>query len=203
MFRHGRIAVWFCTILATASTGCSTMNNTEKGGLIGAGVGAGLGTAIGAATGNPKTGAVAGTLLGGGLGALAGHNADKRDEVRAEVRQASADQVAAEASRPAQGGLIDVVTMVQQNVSADVIINQIRSTGSTFNLSTKDIEYLSANNVPPQVIRTMQDSRQRAYGPPLRERIIVREAPVYIERPIYYAPPPPAFGFQYSHVRVR
>jgi len=179
------------------------MNNTEKGGLIGAGVGAGLGTAIGAATGNPKTGAVAGTLLGGGLGALAGHNADKRDEERAEVRQASADQVAAEASRQAQVGLIDVVTMVQQNVSADVIINQIRSTGSTFNLSTKDIEYLSANNVPPQVIRTMQDSRQRAYGPPLRERIIVREAPVYIERPIYYAPPPPAFGFQYSHVRVR
>ncbi len=195
-----------CLALASCfSSGCASLNNTEKGGLIGAGVGAGLGTAIGAATGNPKTGAVAGTLLGGGLGSLAGHKADEREGERAAIQQASAEA----AARQIQMGLIDVVSLVQQGVDAEVIVNQIRSTGSTFNLSTKDIEYLASQNVPTNVIRVMQDARYRPSAlAPVRERVIVRETPVYVDRPSYPVfigppPPPPVYGFHYSHVRVR
>jgi hypothetical protein len=194
-----RAATALVGLFALASTGCSTLNNTEKGALVGGGVGSVVGTAIGAATGNPRTGAVAGGLGGAALGALAGNRADERDHAieKAELREAATSQ-------QAQLGLIDVVNLSRQGTDADVIVAQIRNTRSAYNLSTTDIEYLTAQGVPPKVIRAMQDSRFRGEAPP-RRPVIVREAPVIIERPVpvYPVVGPPAIGFHYSHVRVR
>ena len=188
-----RIALLCTAVAIVASTGCSTMNNTEKGALVGGGVGTVVGTAIGAATGNPRTGAAVGALGGATLGALAGNKQDKHERA---VEQAEHAQ--ALASQNAQLGLIDVVNLSRGGTDPEVIVAQIRNTRSTFTLSTTDIEYLTQQGVAPRVIRAMQDSRGRAAAP-----VVVREAPVIIERPVYpvYGPPvygPPVFGFHYS-----
>jgi hypothetical protein len=181
-------------IAAVGPVGCSTMNNTEKGALIGGGVGSVAGTIVGAATGNPRTGAVVGALGGATLGGLAGNAEDKKER---QVEQAvAAQQIAdAQAARPEPLGLIGVVKMAQQGVNEDVIINHIRATGSTFQLSTADIEYLTTNNVPPRVIQAMQAAQPRYGAGPRPRTVVVREpAPVIIERPVYpvvYGPPPP------------
>ncbi len=174
---------------AVGSTGCSTMNNTEKGALVGGGVGSIVGTAIGAATGNPRTGAAVGALGGATLGALAGSDQDR-------VEQAEAQQAIAQQQQQSQLGMIDVVNLSRGGTDPQVIAAQIRNTRSTFNLTTTDIEYLTQQNVSPVVIRAMQDSRAPVVtgGRP----VIVREAPVIIERPVYPVYGPPVIGFHYS-----
>lgn len=53
----------------------------------------------------------------------------------------------------------DVETLYAAGVSDEVIINQIRSTGSTFNLSTDDLIRLSRLRVHDAIIQAMQNSR--------------------------------------------
>jgi hypothetical protein len=200
-----RSVAFILTMTVAACGGCEHMNKTEKGALIGSGMGAIAGTAIGAATGNPRTGAVVGALGGGLLGGVAGNSEDRRD-ADAAVQQARHERDAAQ-EQASRLGMIDVVTLVQQGTDADVIVNQIAATGSTFTLSTADIQYLTQNQVPAKVIRAMQDSARRPSSTAVRERVIVRDAPVIIERPWYgpgwYAPPPPPIGFGFHYVKVR
>ncbi|MDR0955188.1 MAG: OmpA family protein [Rikenellaceae bacterium] len=68
-------------------TGCSTMNQTQKGTAVGAGGGAALGAGIGALIGGGKgagIGAAIGTAVGAGTGALIGRRMDKQ---KAELEQ--------------------------------------------------------------------------------------------------------------------
>jgi hypothetical protein len=176
--------------LAAASTGCSTMNNTEKGALGGGAVGAG----VGALAGGGK-GALIGGLIGAGTGGVVGAVADDRQDARqtkAAVAQANA---AAAQAQQAKLGMMDVVHMVQQGHAPEVIITQIRNTGSSFQLSPTDLDYLKTCNVPDQVIVAMQNARPVSYvAAPRRvyvqddpQVIYTRPAPVYV-----YGPPPPA-----------
>jgi hypothetical protein len=99
-------------------------------------------------------------------------------------------------------GLTDVIHMSNQGHDPQVIINQIRNTGSTFQLSANDLDFLKANNVPPQVIAEMQSARPTGpvvVGPP-RPAVIYQDAPppvVIYRRP----PPPPGFYFGYGYGR--
>lgn len=64
-------------------TGCSSMNNTGKGALIGGGGGAGLGAGLGALIGGGKgaaIGAAIGAGVGAGAGALIGRKMDKQQQ---------------------------------------------------------------------------------------------------------------------------
>jgi surface antigen len=183
MCRGSRLLVVLAAAGSLWTTGCSTMDNTEKGVGLGGLLGAGAGTAIGAATGNPKTGAVVGGLLGAGVGGAIGADADR--EERKEVRQAQA--AAAAAAAPQQLGMMDVVKMCQQSVDPNVIINQIRNSGSTFNLSNGDIEYLTQCNVPPQVIAAMQAARPgMVVGAPPPTVVVTRPPPAVIVASGYY-----------------
>ncbi|VTU01955.1 Hypothetical conserved protein OS=uncultured planctomycete GN=HGMM_F11F07C25 PE=4 SV=1: Gly-zipper_Omp [Gemmataceae bacterium] len=164
------------------STGCSTMNNTEKGAVAGGAIGTGVGLLAGAATGNPRTGAAVGGLLGGGIGAVAGNEQDRKDERAREVIQA---QAVAGASAQQRMGLTDVIHMAQQGHDDQVIINQIRATGSTFQLTASDLDFLKNNSVSARVIAEMQTARAAP-------AVVVRPGPAVVyERPYYYAPPPP------------
>jgi outer membrane protein OmpA-like peptidoglycan-associated protein len=72
-------------------SGCSTMNNTQKGAAYGAGGGAALGAAIGAIAGKGKgaaIGAAIGGAVGAGGGALIGRKMDKQ---QAELEAQMAD----------------------------------------------------------------------------------------------------------------
>lgn len=201
-------------MLAVFPVGCSHLSNTEAGALGGGAIGTAAGLAIGAATGNPKTGAIVGGLTGAGIGGLAGKSADN-EEAR-EIRQAELEMAAQPQLAPL--GITDVISLTQSGVSEGVIINQIRSTGSSFQLSTGDIQYLKGSGVTDGVINEMISSRNRPVAvapiPPPRT-VIVREPPplVVYERPWYgpaWCGPPihyhrcrprgPAVGFSFTHI---
>ena len=67
-----------------ALSGCASLNNKEKGGIIGATGGAVIGGAIGKANGSTAKGAILGATIGGAAGMIIGHQMDKQ---AAELKQ--------------------------------------------------------------------------------------------------------------------
>lgn len=77
-------------------SGCSSMSNTTKGGLIGAGGGAAVGALVGALVGNSKgaaIGAAIGTAVGTGAGVIIGKKMDKAAAAAKEVEGAQVAEV--------------------------------------------------------------------------------------------------------------
>ena len=186
---------WMTVVIGAcvlASGGCATKTGT--GALVGGGAGAGVGAAIGSMTGNTGAGAAIGSAVGALTGGAIGNAADAEDRERREIRQATAVAQA----QQSRMGLTDVVSMVQHGHSETVIINQIRSSGSTFQLSAADLDYLKSANVPDRVVIEMQNAR--AAGPvivnPPRGVVYADPSPVvvYERRPppvVFVGPPPP------------
>lgn len=187
-----------------AAVGCQNASHTERGAGLGGLLGAGMGAAIGSANGDAGKGALIGAAAGGLLGGAAGNAEDKAERAYVEAQR---DAAQAAAAKPTLG-LTDVVGMAQQGVSDQIIINQIRTSGSTYSLSPGDIAYLKQNNVSDNVVIAMQQAgpRRVAVGPPPPSTVIV-EQPVLVpvHRPVYVAPPPAVgFGISYhSHGRRR
>jgi outer membrane protein OmpA-like peptidoglycan-associated protein len=79
-------------------SGCATMNQTQKGAVIGGGGGAVVGGTIGALIskrpGGAALGALIGATVGGGAGALIGHRMDKQaQELKQQVPGATVERV--------------------------------------------------------------------------------------------------------------
>jgi hypothetical protein len=196
------LTVALIVIAAPFTTGCSSMSNTGKGALAGGGLGAGAGALIDRATGGKGgAGAVVGGITGAVLGGAIGNDMDQREKA---TLQARADEAEAHASASArQLGMADVMQMAKEGQSDDVIINQIRTTGSTYTLSAEDLRMLRANNVSDPVIICMQNQRPDRHPrgrlvaiPPHPPVIYAPPPPVYVVGP----PPPPVFGVG---VRIR
>lgn len=86
------IAVFFAALLFAG--GCSSLSNTEKGAVIGAGAGAAGGAAVGKATGNTARGAILGAVVGGAAGALIGQRMDRKaNELDRELENATVERV--------------------------------------------------------------------------------------------------------------
>jgi hypothetical protein len=161
-------------VLLAALSGCESMNNTEKGVVTGGLLGGGLGTLFGAAAGRPGLGAAVGAGLGAGLGGLAG-KAEDRADARAEART----RAFANAHPPVT--LQDVVQMTHQHIPEHLILQQIETTQSYYNLQVPDITYLRQNGVSDRVIGVMQTRR-----PPMVQYVRPVGGCVYV-----YEPPPP------------
>ncbi|MBO0700854.1 MAG: hypothetical protein J2P46_20835 [Zavarzinella sp.] len=173
--------------------GCSTMSHTAEGAGIGGAIGAGTGAIIGkASNGKAGQGALVGGLIGAGVGGLIGNEKDQQEK---REMQAKAEQAQAQAHAAAtQMGIADVIQWTKDGRSDNVIINQIRTTGSTYQLSSEDVRLLSANGVSDQVIMEMQNRRPEMY--PRRRLVPVATGPViYAPPPVYYVPPPPPPSF--------
>jgi outer membrane lipoprotein SlyB len=156
--------------------GCSSLSHTENGALAGGAIGAGTGAVVGHALGNTGAGALVGAGVGALSGGLIGHavdNSEKKAEAVAQARHAM--------------GMVDVVQMVQSHVSDELVINEIRSTGSVFHLSAQDTIWLKQNGVSDPVIQEMMAT---AYRYPRRA---YSAAPVYGE-PVYVVEQPPPVG---------
>lgn len=197
------------------SAGCSSLNNTETGALVGGGTGAVLGAGIAAVTGNnPLVGAGLGAGAGGLGGALVGNAADKQEKRDREVQQAVA--VASAQAQAQRMGVFDVIHLAQGGHDDTVIINQIRTTGSTFQLTPSDLDALKQNGVSPRVIAEMQVARgpsplgPRVVQPASSTTVIYAEQPVYpyypppvVVRPVYVPPPRPSVvfvgGYRHCH----
>jgi hypothetical protein len=167
--------------------GCSSMSNTEQGVGLGGLIGAGTGAAIGSATGHTGAGALIGAGVGAVSGGLIGHAVDESD------KKTDAKIAAATAVPQGPMGITDVVYLAQQHVSDDVIITQIRTTRSVFQLSANDTVWLKQQGVSDAVIQEMLATAGRYY------RGVYTVAPAY-PAPVYVEPPPPVavgVGFGY------
>jgi outer membrane protein OmpA-like peptidoglycan-associated protein len=72
----------FIVIMSAALifAGCSSMNKTQKGAVIGAAGGGAAGAVVGKAAGNTALGAIIGVAVGGTAGAIIGNKMDKQAE---------------------------------------------------------------------------------------------------------------------------
>jgi hypothetical protein len=173
--------------------GCESMSNTDAGILGGAGLGAVLGTIFGGRHpgAGAAVGAVAGGIAGGGAGALA-----DRAEARADARTQAA--IAAANQRPPLS-LEEIQQMSARGIGDDVIIGQIRTSGSVYNLTADQVTWLHDYGVHDCVIREMQATVWRTPRRVYTAAPVVQ--PVYVVEP---APPPPVgigIGFGYTRVR--
>jgi hypothetical protein len=178
---------------AVLSSGCASMNNTERGAVGGAAAGGAIGALIGSDRGHTGAGAAIGAAAGGLIGAAAGSAADA-DDKRIKDAQAYAAQ-------PVQGNLRmeDIVDMVKRGISDDVIRNTIRSGNTRYNLGPSEIAWLHDNGVSDAVITEMQNTMYYRRGP--RTVYIDRPDPVVVVQPapVYR----PVVGFGYGYYRVR
>jgi hypothetical protein len=162
------------------SGGCQTATGT------GAATGGALGAGIGALAGHCPGAALAGGLIGAGAGGLAGAAVDAHREKKAE--QAAAAEVAARAP-----GLEDIVKMTQAAVPVPQIIDQIRTSGVVYRLTSDQIVWLNQQGVHPSVVQEMQAT---AYRTPRRVVYTAAPPPVVVVEP---GPPAIGVGFSYSH----
>ena len=80
--------ICLATTAIIISSGCRSMNKTQKGVVIGAAGGGVAGGLIGKAAGNTGLGVIIGATVGGVAGGLIGHKMDKQAE---EIKQANAN----------------------------------------------------------------------------------------------------------------
>lgn len=81
-------------MFAIVFTSCKTLNNSQKGAVIGGAGGAVVGGVIGKAAGNTAMGAIIGATVGGAAGAVIGHKMDKQaQEIQKEVPNAKVERV--------------------------------------------------------------------------------------------------------------
>lgn len=91
-FKRGIVPIILC--LLGISMGCSSLNKTQKGAIIGTASGTAMGAVIGKATGNTALGAVIGAAVGGTTGAIIGNKMDKQaEEIKKSIPDAQVIRV--------------------------------------------------------------------------------------------------------------
>ncbi len=90
-----KIIVWAPVLAFLATTlGCSDMNRTQKGAVIGAGAGAAAGGIIGHASGSTAAGLLIGAAVGGVAGAFIGNYMDKQAaEIERDIAGAKVERI--------------------------------------------------------------------------------------------------------------
>jgi len=141
-----------CSITAIACGCQSSPNRAPEGAVIGGVLGAGLGAIIGNQSKDRDQGRTEGALIGGAVGALGGALAGSQVQKQAQPGQ----QQQAQANNPNQMSVAQVVDLTRQGVHEDVIADRVRMSGSRFNLSQGDIDYLRSQGVTQKVINAMQ-----------------------------------------------
>ena len=124
-------------------------DNTASGALFGGATGAIIGSAVAR---NPGAGAAVGAATGVIAGGLLGHTIDQAQEARL---QASTPQTWQRLEQGQPLGVEDVKALAKAGLSDDLIISQIRNTGTIYHLATADIIALKNAKVSEKVIDFM------------------------------------------------
>ena len=171
----------------TAATAVWAQANTQRGAVLGGLTGA----AIGAVIGDHNDETAVGTIIGGAMGMLAGsalgNSADQ------EIHRQRAFQQHRYQSRSRGVSSPDVVAMVHNNVSDDVIISSINNSGLNRELDVSDIIHLHQQGVSDVVIRAMQRAHLAGDSPNFpatRVRPLVVEHYEHVIPTRVYAYPP-------------
>jgi uncharacterized protein YcfJ len=133
--------------------GCQ--NNTQTGAALGTGAGALAGTIIGHQVGHKGAGALIGGLAGGLTGAAVGNAKDVREQKEAAVAQAAHVQASQQAAQRALNNS-DVITMSQNGLNDDIIINSIRTRGGRFRTNSEALIHMQNAGVSKQVMLEVQ-----------------------------------------------
>lgn len=81
-------------ILIATLVGCSSLNNAQRGGVIGVGAGAAAGAVAGALLGDTAKGAIIGAVVGGAAGAIIGSQMDRQArQLEQELEGANVERV--------------------------------------------------------------------------------------------------------------
>lgn len=139
----------FAVFIALLSTGCE--NKTETGALVGAGIGVGAGALISHSAG----GALIGGAVGAAAGGIVGYALDQQDR---ENLQQNSPNTLHRIDKGHQLTIHDVKSMSDAGIKDDVIIQQIKNTGSVYHLSADDIIDLKNSGVSQKVIEYMQET---------------------------------------------
>ncbi len=92
--RRSGTALALITMVSLAGAGCSSLSNTQRGALIGAGAGGALGAVVGNAAGSTAKGAIIGAVVGGAAGAIIGSRMNDRAEtLERELDNATIERV--------------------------------------------------------------------------------------------------------------
>lgn len=114
--------------------GCSSLSNTEKGAVIGAGAGAAGGAAVGNAAGGTAEGAIIGAVVGGAAGAIIGQRMDtKAEELDEELGNAEVERVG-------EGIKVTFDSGILFDFDSDALREEARTNLSDFAESMKDFE---------------------------------------------------------------
>jgi len=132
--------------------GCQSMGSDAKMGTgIGAVAGSVLGGVVGHQTGFGVEGALIGGALGAGAGALIGSGMD--DKNKAKEQQAVT-------ANPSHVSILKVVELSSKGTPDDVIIDEMRSTNSVYDIDANAVQYLKDNKVSDKVINYMVSTKK-------------------------------------------
>ncbi len=177
-------AIVLCAALVMS--GCSAMNNTAKGSMIGAAGGAALGLLVGHLAGNKAVGAAVGTAVGAGAGAVIGNRMDKAAAAASEIENATVETITdannltavkvtfnsgvlfatnkAELNNAVKSDLSEFAKVLKNFSDADVaIFGHTDSTGNdainnplSVNRASAVASYLMAQGVPSSQIKSVE-----------------------------------------------
>lgn len=148
-----RLASGLMVLSLLPMLGCQ--NNTQTGTALGAGAGSLAGAIVGHQVGHKGAGALIGGLAGGLTGAAVGNAKDNQEQRDAALTHAAH----VEASRRAdQRALVnsDIITMAQNRLNDDIIINAIRTKGGRFRTNSEALIAMQSAGVSPRVIMEVQ-----------------------------------------------
>lgn len=173
-------------------SGCSSLNHTENGALIGSGVGATTGAIIGHQTGNRDAGALIGAAAGAVGGAVIGHDRQVREEQSAAFAAAQHAEMQRQAAAQAVTNQ-DIVRMTQSGLSNRVIVNAVHTRGGRFDMSPDALIAMKSAGVDDQVIQAMQQGAAphttTTAIPPSTTTVVEAPAPPSV---VFVAPRPSA-----------
>lgn len=147
-----RIVVYtMVAVVGLIFLGCESMGpNTKKGVGVGAILGSVAGGVVGHQSGRGVEGALIGGAVGAGAGGVIGSGMDDQ-----HVKQTQASNI----SSVSQISILRIVEMTEKGLPDSVIIDEMRKSGSVYDLDMATIQYLKNQQVSDQVIDYMMKTK--------------------------------------------
>ncbi|MDD3375477.1 MAG: glycine zipper domain-containing protein [Candidatus Omnitrophica bacterium] len=133
-------------IFVTILVGCESVGeNTKKG----AGMGGLLGAVAGGVIGHQSGHGVEGALIGGAVGAIGGGTVGSGIDSKQSAQQPT------EKTESGRIPIMKIVDLTEQGVPAEVIVDELKSSGSSYKIDAETIKYLEDKGVDQRVITYM------------------------------------------------
>lgn len=183
MKRYGYVIA--AAIVGLSVSGCMNPQGRPDYTASGALAGAATGAIIGSTARHPGPGSLVGAAVGAVAGGAIGHGMDQAQQAQ-DARLARAQQ---QARQTPPLSITDIESLTRAKVSDDLIINQIRNSGTVYHLSSAEIIDLKKSGVSEKVINYMINTPSQVQstpttesiaGPTAVEPVMVEPAPGYI-----------------------